>query len=129
MFCIINRGVSYKSPEIVSKLYRSYVRPYLEYCIQFWSPINVKDADILKRVERRATKMIPSLRNLSYEERLKKLGMLTMFSLRRRRLRGVMIEVFKMIHGIDKINLGKMFSIDEDGRTRKHSLCLKIGNI
>ena len=67
--------------------------------------------------------MISSLRNLSYEERWKKLGM---FSLRRKRLRGDMIEVLKMTHSIDKINLGNLFSIDEDGRTRKRSLCLKI---
>ena len=41
-----------------------------------------------------------------------------MFSLRRRRLKGDMIEVFKMIYGIDKVNLGKLFSINEDGRTK-----------
>ena len=65
----INRGVSYKSAEIISKLYRSYVRPHLKYIIQFWSLINLKDADMLEEVQRRATKMIPSLKNLSYEER------------------------------------------------------------
>ena len=37
-----------------------------------------------------------------------------------------MIELFKMIHGIDKVNLGKLLHIDEDERTRKHSLYLKI---
>ena len=37
-----------------------------------------------------------------------------------------MIEVFKLIHGIDKVNLGKSFGIDEDERTRKHNLGLKI---
>ena len=57
---IINRGVSYKSAELISKLYRSYVRPHLEYCIQFWIQINVKDADMLEGVQRRATKMIQS---------------------------------------------------------------------
>ena len=62
--------------------------------------------------------MIPSLRKLSFEERLKRLGM---FSLRSRRIRGEMIEVFKKIHGMDKKNLGKLFCMDEDGRTRKHS--------
>ena len=46
--------------------------------------------------------MIPSLRNLSYQKRLKRLGM---FSLRRRGLRGDMIEIFEMIHGIDKVNI------------------------
>ena len=77
---------------------------------------------MLEGVQKRTTKMIPSLRNLC-EERLKRLGM---FSLRRSRLRGDTIEVFKMIHGINKENLGKLFCIDEDGKIRKHRLCLKI---
>ena len=49
-----------------------------------------------------------------------------MCSLRRRKLRGDMTEVFKMIHVTEKVNLGNFFCIDEDGRTRKHSFCLKI---
>ena len=71
---------------------------------------------MLEGLQKRATKMILSLRILSYEERLKRLGI---FSMGRRRLRGDVIEVFKMIHGINKVNLGKLFCIDEDGRTRK----------
>ena len=74
---------------------------------------------MVEGIQRRVTKMIPSLRNLSYEERLKRLGM---FLLRCRRLKGDMIEVFKMIHGIDKGNLGKHFCIDEDERIRKHNI-------
>ena len=76
---------------------------------------------MLEVVQRRANTVISSLRNL-HEERWKRLGM---FSLRCRRLRGDIIEV-KMTHGIDKINLGKLFCIDEDRRTRKHILCLNI---
>ena len=57
-------------------------------------------------IQRRPTKMISSLRNLLYEERLKRLGM---FSLRHRKLKGDRIEVFMMIHGIDKINLKNFF--------------------
>ena len=53
--------------------------------------------------------MIPSLRNL-YEERLKRLDM---FSLRCRRFREDMTEVFSMIHDIGKVNLGKLFYGDE----------------
>ena len=78
---------------------------------------------MLEGLQRRTTRMIPSLRNLSCEKRWKRLAM---FSLRRRRLRGDMIEGFKMTHYIDKVTLGKPFCIDEDKRTRKHSLCLKI---
>ena len=59
MLGIINRGVSHKSAEVISKLYRSYVRPHLEYCIQFWSPINEKDADMLEDIlEEKSNKMI-----------------------------------------------------------------------
>ena len=61
MLFIIHRGVLYKSAEVISKLYISYVRPHLEYCIQFWTPINVKDADMLKEGQRRTTKMIKKL--------------------------------------------------------------------
>ena len=78
---------------------------------------------MLEEIQRIATKMIQSLRNLSYEERLKRL---VMFSLKCRKLWSDMIEVFKMMHGIGKVNLGKLFCIDEDGITRKHSLCFKI---
>ena len=49
-----------------------------------------------------------------------------MFSLRRRILKDDMNEVCKMIQGIDKVNLAERFYIDEDGRTRKYILCLKI---
>ena len=78
---------------------------------------------MLEGSQRRATKMIPSLRKLSYEERLKRLGM---FSLRRRRLRSDMTEVFKVVHGMEKVNLGKLFCIDQDGRRRKHSLFILL---
>ena len=60
---IINRGVPNKSAEVILEVHKSYVRPHLEYCVQFWTPINVKDADILEKVQRRAPKIIPSLRN------------------------------------------------------------------
>ena len=49
-----------------------------------------------------------------------------MFSLRHRKPRGDMIEVFKIIHDTDKVNVENHFCIDGDGRTRKHGLCLKI---
>ena len=64
-----------KSSEMILKLYRSYVKLNLKFCILFWIPINVKDADMLEGVQRRVTKMITNLRNLSYEERWKRLGM------------------------------------------------------
>ena len=81
----------YKEKELIIPLYKTIVRPHLEYCIQAWRPYRKKDIDMLERVQRRATKMIPKLRNISYEMRLKKCGLTT---LETRRLRGDQIEVF-----------------------------------
>ena len=72
-------------------MYKTIVRPHLEYCIQAWRPYRKKDIDILERVQRRATKIIQKLRNISYEMRLKECGLTT---LETRRLRGDQIEVF-----------------------------------
>ena len=59
-----------------------------------------QDIDMLERVQRRATKMIPTLRNISYEMRLKECGLTT---LETRRLRGDHIEVFKILNGYENI--------------------------
>ena len=56
MLNIINKGMSYKSAEVISELFKSYVRPHLQYCTQFWTPINVKDANMVEGVQRKATK-------------------------------------------------------------------------
>ena len=60
-----------------------------------------KDIDILERVQRRATKIIPKLRNNNYEMRLKECGLIT---LETRRLRGDQIEVFKILNGYGNID-------------------------
>ena len=49
--------------------------------------------EALERVQKRFTRMLPRLEGISYEERLEKLGL---FSLERRRLRGDLIEVYKI---------------------------------
>ena len=63
-----------------------------------------KDIKILEAVQRRATKLVYSLKNLSYEDRLKKLGLTT---LEERRIRGDMIQYFKCINGFNIVNWSK----------------------
>ena len=82
---LIRRNITYKGKKLIIPLYKAIVRPHLEYCIQAWRPYRKKDIDTLERIQRRATKMIPELRDLSYEERLKECGLTT---LETRRLRG-----------------------------------------
>ena len=98
---LIRRNIVYKEKELIKPLYKTIVRPHLEYCIQAWRPYRKKDIDMLERVHRRATKMIPKLRNISYEMRLKECGLTT---LETRRLRGDQIEVFKILNGYENID-------------------------
>ena len=79
---------------------KAIVRTHLKYSIQAWRPY-CKDIDTLERIQRRATKIIPQLRDLAYEDRLKEFGLTT---LETRRLRGDQIEVFKILNGFENID-------------------------
>ena len=82
---VIRRTITYKENQLIVPMYKVIVRSYLEYCIQAWRPYRKNDIDKLERIQRRATKMIPELRDLSYENRLLQCGFTTLES---RRLRG-----------------------------------------
>jgi len=101
-------------------IYKTYIRPHLEYCVQAWSPHLVKDMECLERVQKIATKLVPALRNLDYGERLKRLGLTT---LQTRRVRGDLIEVFKIMTGREKINRDQFFHMSQNLHgLRGHSL-------
>ena len=68
---MIRRNITYKENSLIVPLYKAIVRPHLEYCIQAWNPYLRKEIHMREKIQRRATKLIPGLRDLRYEERLK----------------------------------------------------------
>ena len=112
---LIRRNIVYREKELIIPLYKTIVRPHLEYCIQAWRPYCKKDIYMLERVQRRATKIIPKLRNNCYEMRLKGCGLTT---LETRRLRGDQIKVFKILNGYENIDRNISFTVKEERRTR-----------
>ncbi len=107
-------------------MYISLVRPHLEYSVQFWLPHYAKDIANLEVIQCRATKMIPSLRNKSYEERLARLNL---FSLEKWCLRGKLIECFRILKGFTNVDANKLFSIDNLSQTRSNGIKLKCRQI
>ena len=92
----------------------------MEYSIQAWRPHLKKDMNLLGKVLRRATKLIPDLQDKSYEDRLRCLDLTT---LETRRLRGDLIEVCKIFKGFDNLDPFTFFELST-APTRGHSLKL-----
>jgi len=119
---LIKRNFRSIDIEEFNLLYKAYIRPHLEYCIQVWSPYLKKDIESLERVQRRATKLVGSLKNKPYEERLKALQLTT---LEKRRLRGDLIETYKIVTNKENIDSSQFFHIADTGHDlRGHSLKL-----
>ena len=103
-------------------LYKSIVRPNLEYCNSVWSPICKKDIQLLEGVQRQATKLVPELKNMEYGGRLK---VLKLPSLVYRRLRADLIEAFKFKSQTYAVNSDTLLPLDKESRTRGNCQKLK----
>ena len=115
---LMKRTIVSRDKDIITRLYKTLVRPHLEYCVQAWNPFLKKDIEILERVQRRATKMIKGCQKLSYEDRLKRCGLTT---LEKRRERGDLIETYKLMTGKVEMPHERFFKMAEHTGTRGHA--------
>ena len=93
---IIRRTYTYLDDKTFLLLYKALVRPHIEYANQIWCPFLKKHIDGIENVQRRATRLLPNMSGLTYQERLQRLNIPT---LSYRRVRGDLIEVFKLVTG------------------------------
>ena len=144
MFSIIRRSFQFLSQQNFIPLYKSLVRSHLDYASSVWSPYKQKHIDALENVQRWATRQLPTLSKLPYEERLQTLKLPT---LAYRRVRGDIIEVYKIMNEIydtdvtsflkQEYNLQKERAKEDinsnytqsSKNIRKHSFAVRVINI
>lgn len=141
---VIRRTFEYLDLKTFRMLYVSLVRPHLEYANPVWNPYLKKHIDMIENIQRRATKLIPGLSDLSYEDRLRRLKLP---SLSYRRSRGDMIEVYKIMSGKYDPEISNIFQHQEQENRntrghkyklfkprcrlniRKNSFCIRVVNM
>jgi hypothetical protein len=90
------------------RLYETLLRPHVEYSAFIWSPYDVKDKELIGRLQHRFTKLIPEVKDLSYCVRLHKLGLWT---LAERRNIADLVEVYKMVKDISALSFETFFKL------------------
>ena len=123
---MIRRTFSYMDKDMFLQLYKVYVRPHLEYCQQACSPYMAKDINLIEGVQHRATKLVKSIEDLSYEERLKQLQL---YSLEDRRLRGDLILMYRIMNGDVNIDSSKLFTVKAPNMARGHAMKVHLKKI
>ena len=137
---LVRRSFVFLDEDMFKRLFKAFVRPHLEYGHAVWNPYKLKHIDALENVQRRATRFIPSLKGLSYVDRLKRLNLPTLVY---RRARGDMIETFKIFNKYDlsvapamhcnntntRGHAYKLFKLRANRNTRKNFFTLRICNL
>jgi len=103
---MIRQSFEYTNTDMILRLYKSLVRPIIEYGNIIWGPHYTMDQQAIKKIQRRATKLIPELRDLNYQERLNKLSLPSLFY---RRQRGEMIFLYQLTHHYFNIDVNSLF--------------------
>ena len=106
----IRRNFSFIDKRAFCVLYNQRIRPHLDYGMTACPPDSAADAKLLERVQAKATALVHGLKGLNAEERRKELGLMT---LEERRERGDLMEVFKILKGLTRIDPSEFWEVRE----------------
>ena len=104
---MIKRSFTFMDTDMFLKLYKSVVRPHLEYANVIWHPQYIRQQKQIENVQRRATKLVSNIKDLSYPDRLKSLNLP---SIQYRQLRGDLIQTYKILNQLDNIRKEEFFN-------------------
>ena len=116
---LLKRTVGGKNKDIFSNLYKTLVRPILEYACPVWSPHLAKDIHEIDKVQRRASRIALNQRRqeMAYEERCK---LLKWNSLVRRREFLSLVECYKIVFNLNGLNFSDYFELCRNTKTRSN---------
>jgi Reverse transcriptase (RNA-dependent DNA polymerase) len=104
------RGFASRSLDIVRKTFVTYIRPILEYNSNVWNPTHKYLIDQIENVQRKFTKRISSISNLSYLERL---SILELETLELRRLRFDLVQYYKIFNNLTSLCPADFFNVHQ----------------
>ena len=118
IMAVIRRSFTTLNQHNFVPLYTALVRSHLDCAISIWTPYKQKYKDAIENVQRRATKQLPGMKNIPYEESLLRLKLPT---LAHRRTRGDMIEVYKLFRGKYDSDVSNIIKLHKDINTRERT--------
>ena len=113
--CIV-RSFSSGDIHLLVRAFIVYVRPIVEYNSVIWSPVAKHDIELVGKVQHFTTRL-RGLRNLSYCDRLTKLGLCT---LELCRLHLDLLYCYKIVFGLVNVNFDDFFALSTNTNTRGH---------
>lgn len=114
---LIYRAFSSRDLDFMVKIFKSHVRPILEFNCEVWNPYLLKDIDLLENVQRSFTKRICGLYSVSYYERLYACNL---EALELRRLKRDLFCTYKIVHNLSSLVFSDFFQLAPDVGTRGH---------
>ena len=117
------RALKVQNRKSLVTMFKSYVRPLVEYGTPIWNPYLLKDIDLIEKVQRSFTKRLPGMKYLSYQQRLTTLGLK---SLEYRRIEFDLNATFNIVHELNNWNCPDFFTRNQSSITRGHDLKLFV---